>query len=539
MDAMVTPGRADAAGAGGQVPLDRVIRRLEGAGLVREVRGEVRPALSGVCQDSRVVQPGDLFLAWRGTEHDAHAFVPQAIRAGAVAVVAEEAPEGEDVPTVVVADGRWAAALAADEVLGSPGEELFLAAVTGTNGKTTTACLARHLLEGSPERAGAGGPAAALGTLGLVEGDGAVRPGSEGLTTPGPVTFSAWLRALADEGMGSLVVEASSHALEQRRLDGARFQAVAFTNLAHDHLDYHASREAYRDAKVRLAELLGPDGVAVVNGSEPAWRHVAVPAERTVRFHGPDAPTVEEEEATDEGGARLRARDLAVGPHGSSFRLERTGGGEPPGGADVRLPLLGRFNVENALAAAGLALAAGRSLEEVASALASMPQVPGRLEVVVREPATVVVDFAHSPEALAGVLDTLRPLFPGRLIAVFGAGGDRDPSKRGPMGKAVAERADIPVVTSDNPRREDPGVIADAIVEGMEGGELHRVLDRHQAIERALGLAEEGDCVLVAGKGHETYQEVDGERLPFDDREVVREVLGMAGGDGSAPEGDR
>lgn len=521
---MLTPGRADAMG-GQAVPLDRVVRRLEEVGLLPATPEGADEPLFGVCQDSREARPGDLFLAWAGTQHDAHDFIPQAVRAGAVAVVAERTPAEVGVPVVEVTDGRWAAALAADEVLGSPGRDLFMGAVTGTNGKTTTACLARHLLEECGT-----GPAAALGTLGLVEADGSVRPGTEGLTTPGPVAFAGWMRALADEGVKSLVVEASSHALEQHRLDGTAFDVAAFTNLAHDHLDYHPSREAYRDAKLRLVSLLGPRGVAVVNGGDPAWRGMELPEERVVRFYGPGAEEADVEPSAPGDETRLRARDVRCGPEGSTFRLEWSNGGGEPESAEVRLPLLGPFNVDNALGAAGLALAAGCPGEAVASALAAVPQVPGRLQVVARGPATVVVDFAHSPEALAGVLGTLRPLFPGRLIVVFGAGGDRDPSKRAPMGQAVAEGADIPVVTSDNPRGEEPGAIVDEIIAGIGSGEYHRVLDRREAIERALELAEEGDCVLVAGKGHETYQEVQGERLPFDDRAVVLELVGRGEG---------
>jgi UDP-N-acetylmuramoyl-L-alanyl-D-glutamate--2,6-diaminopimelate ligase len=491
--------------------LDRIAEVLRSAGLEVELRGQGDLAASGVAQDSRQVVPGDLFLAWKGTAHDAHDFVADAARGGAVAAVVERFLE-LDVPQIRVGDGRRAAAIAAQLLLGNPGDHLLIVGVTGTNGKTTTAFLARHLLARR-------GPAAILGTLGLTGPDGALREGTENLTTPGPVELARRLAELVSEGVTSVVLEASSHALQQRRLDGLSFQLAAFTNLTRDHLDYHGSFPEYLRAKARLLDLLGDDGGVVVNGNDPAWSDLPpVPGRLLVaRVEGAQGREVP---SRGERLPDLVARELELTGTGSHFRLS-WGDQE----VEATLPLLGRFNVENALAALGLALLAGASLEEVAAALSGAPAPRGRLEVVAREPVTVVVDFAHTPDALVRVLETLRPLYPGRLIVVFGAGGDRDRAKRPEMGRAVSEVADLAVVTSDNPRTEDPERIIDDVTAGMEQGAYERVVDRRDAIARALELAGEGDVVLLAGKGHETYQVVGTEKRPFDERKIVREIL--------------
>jgi UDP-N-acetylmuramoyl-L-alanyl-D-glutamate--2,6-diaminopimelate ligase len=491
--------------------LDRVVEVLRSAGLEVELRGQGDLAASGVAQNSREISSGDLFLAWKGTAHDAHDFVADAARAGAVAAVVERFLD-VDLPQIRVEDGRRAAAIAAHLLVGSPGERLLVAGVTGTNGKTTTVLLARHLLARR-------GPAAAMGTLGVTGPDGQVREGTENLTTPGPVELARRLADLVSEGVTSVSLEASSHALEQRRLDGISFHLAAFTNLTRDHLDYHGSFPEYLKAKARLLDLLRDDGGVVVNGNDPAWAGLpAVPGRLLVaRIEGAEGVRIP---SRGERLPDLVARELELNGAGSHFRLS-WGDDE----VEVTLPLLGRFNVENALAALGLALLAGVSLEEAAGALSAAPAPRGRLEVVAREPATVLVDFAHTPDALVRVLETLRPLYPGRLIVVFGAGGDRDRAKRPEMGRAVAEAADLAVVTSDNPRTEDPERILDDVTAGMEGATWERVVDRRKAIARALELAGEGDAVLLAGKGHETYQVVGTEKRPFDERKIVREIL--------------
>ena len=481
----------------GSLRLSRIVERLAGAGVLApgtRVPGEAE--LRGVSHDSRMVSDGDLFLAWRGVEHDGHDFVGEAVKRGAVAALVEAAVPDVAVPQVVVRDGRLAGALAADEFFGNPCRNIFVYAVTGTNGKTTTTLLARHLLRPA-------GPSAAIGTLGLLDADGEVRPRTASLTTPGPVQLSGWIRSLADAGVRHVGLEASSHALDQRRLDGVRFDTVAFTNLSRDHLDYHADMASYRAAKARAVELVVPEGTVVVNADESAWVRLDTGTRRRLSYGV-------------EGDAALTATSLELGPEGTRFELSHEGRALP-----VSMPLLGRFNVENALAAAGIALAAGRRVEEVADGLARAPAVPGRMELVTDHPCPVVIDYAHTPDALACVLDTLRRLTRGRLIVLFGAGGDRDPAKRPLMGRVVAERADIAIVTSDNPRTEDPDAIIDGVIAGMGGAEYERVRDRRTAIGRALDMADSGDVVVLAGKGHEICQIVGRERVPFDEREIV------------------
>lgn len=478
---------------------------LRSAGLLRELRGAEDLAVSGVSQDSRSVRPGDLFLAWEGTASDAHDFVADAARAGAVAAVVERAL-AVDLPQIVVDDGRRGGALAAGAVMGAPWEGLLAVGVTGTNGKTTTALLARHLLEARM-------PTAAIGTLGLVDASGP-RPGTEGLTSPGPVQVAVWLWELAGGGVRAVVMEASSHALAQHRLDAVPFRIGAFTNFSRDHLDYHGDEAAYLGAKARLVELVDPAGTLVVNGDDPAWDELDA-AGRTVRTF------------SLEGAGDVTATALELGADGSRFVLEADGAR-----AAVDLPLLGRFNVENALAAAAIALAAGVELDTVARRLREVPQVPGRLQVVHAGAFTVLVDFAHTPDALENVLATLRTVTPGRLVVVFGAGGDRDRTKRAPMARAVRRVADEIVLTSDNPRTEDPERILDDLAVGLEGVAYHREPDRRRAIEHALASALPGDTVLLAGKGHETYQVVGTEKRPFDEAALVAGLLAARRGTG-------
>jgi UDP-N-acetylmuramoyl-L-alanyl-D-glutamate--2,6-diaminopimelate ligase len=456
----------------------------------------------GVSQDSRSVRPGDLFLAWKGTSVDAHEHVAAAAGAGAVAAVVERKVEVA-VPQLLVTDGRSAGAIAAQTVMGDPSRRLFLVGITGTNGKTTTAMLVRHLLS-------VRGKAAVVGTLGLVD-DRGVRPGTEGLTTPGPVQLAGWLRELADEGVASVAMEASSHALEQRRLDGVRFSAGVFTNLTQDHLDYHAHFAAYFAAKARLVSLVDAGGWLVVNRDDRAWDSLDV-AGRRVRTFAVSAD------------ADVRAEDVRLDARGSRFTLV-IGSERSP----VELPLLGAYNVENALAAAAVASVAGMGAAQIARGLATVPQVAGRLESVLGEPFAVLIDFAHTPDALEGALGALRPLTRGRLIVLFGAGGDRDRTKRRPMAEAVARHADLVVLTSDNPRTEDPERILDDLAEGLAGIAYTRIADRRRAILHALSQARAGDTVVLAGKGHETYQVVGREKRPFDERVVVRECLAELG----------
>jgi UDP-N-acetylmuramoyl-L-alanyl-D-glutamate--2,6-diaminopimelate ligase len=471
---------------------------LRSADLLVELRGTGDVAVRGVTQDSRSVRPGDLFLAWKGTGVDAHDFVSSAARQGAAGAVVEH-PVDADLPQLIVRNGRRAAALAADAVMGSPSRDLVTVGITGTNGKTTTALLARHLLAARM-------PTAVIGTLGVVDGNG-VRPGTEGLTTPGPVQVAVWLRELVDGGTGAVVLEASSHALEQYRLDGVAFDIAVFTNLSQDHLDYHGDMASYRRAKARLVDLVSADGTVILNASDPAWAGLDVGTRRRTSF-------------SIDCQADLRATDLRLERGGTAFTLH-SGGTEYP----VRTPLVGRYNVENTLGAIGVAQAAGMEIPEIIERLQSAPHVAGRLEAVITDPFSVLIDFAHTPAALAGALAALRPLTEGRLLVLFGAGGDRDPTKRRLMAEAVRDLADVIVLTSDNPRTEDPDAIIDDVAEGLEGTDFIREVDRRVAIRSVLEMARPGDTVVLAGKGHESYQVIGTEKRPFDERAIVESTL--------------
>ncbi|HEX5724286.1 MAG TPA: UDP-N-acetylmuramoyl-L-alanyl-D-glutamate--2,6-diaminopimelate ligase, partial [Longimicrobiaceae bacterium] len=489
--------------------LAAVWRRLVREGLVRLREGAPAPApapdrpVANVTTDSRQVGEGTLFCAIVGTESDGHRYLAEAEARGAAGALVEVTDPALALPQVEVVAGRPAAAHAAAELYRDPWRELTLVGVTGTNGKTTSAAILRHLL-------GTRGPAASVGTLGAVGPDGRVVPGTEGLTTPGPAEAARWLRLFADAGVEGVAMETSSHALDQDRLAAVRFDAAVFTNLTRDHLDYHGTMEAYRAAKLRLLGLLKPGGAAVLNAGDPAWRGVGDFGGRVVRF-GVGVP-----------GAEVRAEEVALGPGGMEWTLV-----VPGGRARVRLPLFGAYNVENALGCAAALWSLGWSAAEVAAGVETLPQVPGRLERVAGPPdsATVVLDYAHTPDALERALLALRPLVRGRLVVVFGAGGDRDHGKRPLMGEVAARLADLAVVTSDNPRTEDPERILDDIERGMGSAPRLRLSDRREAIRRALLEAGEDDLVLLAGKGHETYQQVGREQRPFDERAVVREVL--------------
>ncbi|MEX0893309.1 MAG: UDP-N-acetylmuramoyl-L-alanyl-D-glutamate--2,6-diaminopimelate ligase [Gemmatimonadota bacterium] len=475
--------------------------RLEAEGLLLERRGGAA-RIGGVADDSRRVAPGDLFCAWAGSLADAHDYVPAAVAAGAAAVLVERASD-TPVPQLVVRDGRRAAATVAAAFYGDPAERLRVVGVTGTNGKTSTVWVLRHLLEGR-------WPTATIGTLGAFGRSGPMEGAS--LTTPGPVELARTLRVLVDQGVAAVAMEVSSHALHQGRVHAVRFDVGVFINLTRDHLDYHGTVEEYTAAKRLLVDHLKPEGTAVVNAQDPAWAGIPAAAPRALTF------AIGTDTAADVTAARL---DL--GPAGSSFALVCADGESP-----VQLPLVGRFNVENALGAAAACLALGFSRHEVADRLAGIPQVPGRLERIAEAPCPIYRDYAHTPAALAGVLEALRTLTPGRLLVVFGAGGDRDRGKRAEMGRVASALADLAIVTSDNPRTEDPAAIVDDITAGMSAG-FERVVERRAAIRRALELAGPEDVILLAGKGHETYQIVGTEKRPFDERDVVAELTAARG----------
>ena len=484
------------------VEVGALVQLLRSADLLLDVVGSEDRVVQGVAQDSREVKAGDVFVAWKGTTSDAHDYVAGAATRGAVAAVVERVVEGVAIPQLVVSDGRKAAALVADFVFGHPARDFRCIAVTGTNGKTTTALLLRHLLA-------ADASAAAVGTLGVVGPDGRIHPAAGALTTPGPVELSRTLSDLRRDGVKWLVLEASSHALDQRRLDALDFEVAVFTNLSLDHLDYHGTFSAYRDAKLRLIELVKVDGQVVVNAAEPAWSRVEL--SRMVRYGvGILADVVAEDVVCDAGGSEFSVR----------WGEER---------ARARLPLPGRFNVENALAAVVAAVTVGLPFEVAVARLATAPQVPGRMEVLRRDPFTVIIDFAHTPAALENLLTVVRPLTDGQLRVLFGAGGDRDRTKRMPMAEAVARHADRVWATSDNPRTERPEAILDDLEPGLAGADHVREVDRVRAIHGIIAEAAPGDVVVLAGKGHETYQVVGTERRPLDERVIVAEALAARG----------
>ncbi len=470
---------------------------LRGAGLLTGTAGELPARASGITDDSRAVTRGSIFIAVRGAVADGHGFLRAAADAGAGLAIVED-PALTELPSLVVNDSRAAAAVAAAAAFANPARELRLVGVTGTNGKTTTTWLLRALLHE------ASAPSASIGTLGVLLGvDGEPSPGGAGLTTPGPVELQRVLRALADAGVKTVAMEVSSHSLDQGRVAGLQFEAAVFTNLTRDHLDYHQTMEAYFEAKAKLISYLARGGVAVVNADEPAWASLP-PAPRKFTFGS---------------SGDLRVANAAFSLAGASFDLRYEGKTHR---ADV--PLIGDFNVENAVAAVAGAIQMGVPLARILSRLASAPQVPGRLEVLAREP-TIIRDYAHTPDALERLLGALRPTCTGRLIVVFGCGGDRDRGKRPLMGAIASRAADVAIVTSDNPRTEDPEKIIDDIVAGMTPGEYDRIEDRRAAIARAIELAEPADVVVIAGKGHETYQIRGTTHYPFDEKQIVTEIL--------------
>jgi len=472
-------------------------------GLLVGVRGEIPERVSGVADDSRKVSGGDAFIAIKGSSSDGHDYLTAAEKRGATMAIVEDSSQSR-LPMLVVREGRRAAALAAAIVYDEPARHLRLLGVTGTNGKTTTTSIMRHLFDDGQSAS------ASIGTLGILLGsEGQIQPGGGGLTTPGPVELQRALRSLVDRCVATVAMEVSSHSLDQRRVDGLEFDVVVFTNLTRDHLDYHGTMESYLKAKALLLEYLKPDGTAVINADAEEWRRLR-PRSRPLTF-GLDAT------------ADIRAERVRFTSHGSEWQLVT-----PKGAVDVSLPLIGDVNVENALAAAASAFVLGDSPHNIAQRLATVPQVAGRLEIISINP-TVLRDYAHTPDALERSLRTARAFTRGKLIVVFGCGGDRDKGKRPLMG-AIAEReADCAIVTSDNPRTEDPDAIIDDIEEGMHASQHERVTDRLRAIRRAIDLANDGDIVLLAGKGHETYQIRGSTSYSFDEKKIVQEIIGSRG----------
>jgi UDP-N-acetylmuramoyl-L-alanyl-D-glutamate--2,6-diaminopimelate ligase len=483
-----------------KVRISEIRSALAERGLLVGVEGVLPDEVSGIADDSRKVKSGELFIAVRGWNTDGHDFLEAAAKRGAVVAIVEDVKR-TTLPAIVVREGRRAAAVAASTAYANPARNLTILGVTGTNGKTTTTSIMRHLFDAGD------GSSASIGTLGVLVGsEGEVLPGGGGLTTPGPVELQRILRALVDRGVRTAAMEVSSHSLDQKRVDGLEFDAVVFTNLTRDHLDYHKTMEAYLQAKSRLLDYLKSDGTAVVNADAPEWATLKTRT-RPLTF-------------ALRAKADVRAEDVRYTPRGSDWKLVT-----PRGSGEVTLPLIGDVNVENALAAAAAAFALGRNPKAIADGLSTVPQVSGRLEIISTRP-TVLRDYAHTPDALERTLRTARAFTRGRLIVVFGCGGERDKGKRPIMGEIAERGADCAIVTSDNPRTEDPDAIIDDIEAGMRGTGHERVTDRLAAIQRALDLAEDGDIVLLAGKGHETYQIRGTTSYPFDEKEIVKEMTG-------------
>jgi UDP-N-acetylmuramoyl-L-alanyl-D-glutamate--2,6-diaminopimelate ligase len=462
-----------------------------------DVLGQVPVEIADLAYDAHAAGPGSLFFCVPGTRADGHEFAGDAVANGAVALVVER-PLELGVPQVVVPSARAAMAVAADEFFGRPTEELQVAGVTGTNGKTTTAFLLYAILAAAGRRPGL------LGTIESRVG-GERRPAVR--TTPEAIDLQRDFREMLDAGDRSAAVEATSHGSALGRLDRVRFAALVFTNLTQDHLDFHGTLEEYFDAKRRLFTETRPP--AAVNVGDEHGHRLA-----------------EELRGTNElltfgltDDAELRADDLELGPRGARFRA---------GGIELETRLRGRFNIENVLGAVAGARLLEIPDEAIAYGVKELRGVPGRFEAVDEgQPFAVLVDYAHTPDSLENVLRTARDLAQSRVICVFGCGGDRDRGKRPLMGRIATELADLAIVTSDNPRSEEPEAIIAEILAGA--GEAEIEPDRREAIARAIGEAEEGDVVVIAGKGHEQGQQFAERTIPFDDREVAREALRRLG----------
>jgi UDP-N-acetylmuramoyl-L-alanyl-D-glutamate--2,6-diaminopimelate ligase len=460
---------------------------------LRELFGSGAPSVdvSALAYDNRAVQPGTVFFCVPGMTRDGHDFAPDAIARGAAALVVDH-PLGLGVPEVVVHDVRAAMAPAAARLAGDPTARLQVVGITGTNGKTTSAFLVRALLEAAGRRTGL------LGTVSSVIG------GNETpmiRTTPEAIDLQRTFREMLDAGDECCAMEVSSHALELHRADAIHWRVAVFTNLTQDHLDFHPDMESYFAAKRRLFEA-GPRA-AVINVDDPYGRRLAEDF---------DAVTI----AID-SDADLRAEDVRFELTGSTFAVD---------GLELRSPLPGRFNVLNVLGAVAVARELGVDDATIARAVPQAGRVPGRFEPVDEgQSFAVLVDYAHTPDSLENVLRAARQLARGRVVCVFGCGGDRDRGKRRELGRIASELADVAIVTSDNPRSEDPEAIIAEVLAGMGPGAVTEV-DRRAAIDQAVGLADAGDVVVIAGKGHEQGQEFEGGRkVPFDDVTVAREAL--------------
>jgi len=484
------------------VPLSELLQASPGA----ECYADLQLRIESLSYDSRQVRPGALFFALRGAHDDGSKYVAQAAELGAVAIVSDAASAACALPIIRVPDARAAMADMAAAFHHRPSDRLKVMGVTGTNGKTTTAFLVKHLLDADQRRCGL------IGTIKYAIGN---REIDAPRTTPESVDLQEMLGQMLAAGSKAVAMEVSSHALVQHRVRAIEFDTAVFTNLTQDHLDFHKTMESYFDAKALLFESLGKQkkkrGRAIINADD-RYGHLLLE-----RF-GKALPVV-----TYGLGARadFRATDLRFDATGSSFHLSAKGRSYL-----VRLPLIGSFNIYNALGALAAVASMGMELRAAVHALGQAPQVPGRLErVPVKRSFQAFVDYAHTDDALRNVLRTLRDLKPRRLITVFGCGGDRDRAKRPLMGAAAEEFSDWSILTSDNPRSEDPLAILADIRKGLKTSRHEEIPDRAEAIRKAVALAGPGDIILIAGKGHETYQEFAGKKLPFDDAATARRAI--------------
>lgn len=489
--------------------LGELARRLPGAQLV----GDPDTVITGVTYDSRLAGEGMLFAALRGSDFDGHRFIDAAMAQGASAVLAEEPMCGNG---LVVAESRAALAVVSAEFYGHPSRELTLVGLTGTDGKTTTSYLVRQILQAAGRQTGM------IGTVGIELGDGTGHQLPH-QTTPESNLVQGYLREMVEHATTHAVIEATSHGLAMHRLDGTRFAIAGVTNITHEHLEYHKTLENYRRAKAILIERVdAAHGVVVLNADDEGARSMAdyTSADR-ITWYSMENPS-----------ADLYADNVVADNNGVRFVLSADGGRYP-----VSSPLLGEFNVANALCAIGTTRAAGVGVEVSVQALAAAQGVPGRMSRVHHgQPFNVVVDYAHTPESLAKILVLLRRLHPGhRVIVVSGSAGERDPFKRPLQGAVMAQRADVTIVTSEDPRNEDPGRIIEDIAVGARekgavvGESLFCITDRREAIRKAFALAAPGDCVVLAGKGHETSIIWGFEHRPWDEAGVAREELAALG----------
>jgi UDP-N-acetylmuramoyl-L-alanyl-D-glutamate--2,6-diaminopimelate ligase len=481
------------------VTLGELVRRVPQARL----EGDVSLPVTDVTYDSRRVSPGSLFVAIPGTVTDGNRFVDAARKKGAVAVVSEQPSDGAGA-WVQVPSAREALALLSAAAFGDPAKSLRLVGVTGTNGKTTTT----YLIDAALRAAGH-----AVGLIGTVQYRIGNRLVEATRTTPESSDLQALFRQMADEGCQDAVMEVSSHSLALKRVHGCAFQVAVFTNLTRDHLDFHGDMDSYFVAKRRLFDTyLRTDGHAVINADDDRAAELAAASRGRVWTYGLARP------------ADVTATGISLSLKGTRFSLAT-----PAGAHEVESPLIGRFNVENFLAGLTTALALGLDVRTALRGLVTVTGVPGRLERVnAGQDFAVIVDYAHTDDALKNLLETVRELKPRRLITVFGCGGDRDRTKRPLMGAVAARLSDVVVVTSDNPRSEPPEAILDEIQRGMNGSrrtERHAIVDRREAIAQALEMAAPGDAVVIAGKGHETYQVLRDRTVPFDDRQVARDLI--------------